>query len=79
MGKKRISKTTTTGPTAYSYIRFSTPDQAQGDSERRQVQDSKEYAQRRGLILDDKLIFDKGVSGYTGKNVREGTFNAHGS
>ena len=49
-------------PKAYSYLRFSTPEQMGGDSFRRQWDAAKRYAERRGLDLDLKLTFhDLGV------------------
>jgi len=58
---------------AYSYLRFSTPEQMKGDSFRRQSQLAQEYAERRGLVLDEKLTFeDLGVSAYRGLNRDEG-------
>jgi DNA invertase Pin-like site-specific DNA recombinase len=42
---------------AYSYVRFSTPDQAKGDSKRRQIAMTAEYAERHNLDLDDSLTF----------------------
>ncbi len=60
-------------PKAYSYLRFSTPEQARGDSYRRQTALAEEYALRHGLDLDDRLTFrDLGVSAYRGRNVAEG-------
>jgi DNA invertase Pin-like site-specific DNA recombinase len=43
---------------AYSYIRFSTPEQALGDSERRQMEAARDYATANGLQLDESLTFD---------------------
>ena len=40
----------TTTPKAYSYIRFSTPEQANGDSFRRQTELSNRYAEQGGRI-----------------------------
>jgi len=58
---------------AYSYLRFSTPEQMRGDSFRRQTAMANEYAARRGLELDDELTFhDLGVSAYRGKNAEAG-------
>lgn len=54
-------------PTAYSYIRFSSPEQAKGDSLRRQIERSAEYARAHGLELDHSLR-DLGVSGFKGAN-----------
>ncbi|MBJ6799720.1 recombinase family protein [Geomonas propionica] len=60
-------------PKAYSYMRFSTPDQAKGDSKRRQSQQAEEYAATHGLELDDKLTYsDFGVSAFRGANVEIG-------
>lgn len=36
-------------PRAYSYVRFSSPDQEKGDSLRRQVELSEQYAIKHGL------------------------------
>lgn len=57
-------------PTAYSYIRFSTPEQAKGDSFRRQFELSRQYAEKHGLILDKELTFhDSGVSAFDQSNL----------
>ena len=62
---------------AYSYLRFSTPEQMRGDSYRRQAQLAKDYAERHGLLLDDKLTFeDLGVSAYRGRNRDTGGLGA---
>lgn len=59
-------------PTAYSYVRFSTPEQIKGDSYRRQIELSSQYAQAHGLVLDDSLkLADLGVSAF--KSVNAGT------
>lgn len=58
---------------AYSYSRFSTPEQAKGDSFRRQTAMAADYAARHNLDLDDELTFrDLGVSAYRGKNAATG-------
>lgn len=60
-------------PVAYSYIRFSTPDQIKGDSLRRQLEASARYAADHGLTLDDSLnVRDLGVSAFTGSNFERG-------
>jgi len=60
-------------PRAYSYVRFSTPEQAKGDSLRRQFEKSKKYADDHGLVLDTSLdLLDQGLSGYTGENQQKG-------
>jgi len=56
---------------AYSYIRFSTPQQLKGDSLRRQLEASRAYAEAHDLILDDSLR-DIGISAFKGKNATEG-------
>ncbi|MGE6100860.1 recombinase family protein [Aeromonas salmonicida] len=57
---------------AYSYIRFSTPKQAQGDSYRRQLQQAMDYCAEHNLQLDDKTIDDFGTSAFRGANMTEG-------
>ncbi len=64
-------------PRAYSYLRFSTPDQMKGDSFRRQTELTHQYAEENGLELDDSLSFhDLGVSAFRGKNMDEGALGA---
>ncbi|MGY3486107.1 DNA invertase Pin-like site-specific DNA recombinase [Bradyrhizobium sp. USDA 4011] len=56
-------------PRAYSYKRFSTPAQEQGDSLRRQTKMAQDWADRVGVPLDTELnLTDRGVSAYTGAN-----------
>ena len=58
---------------AYSYLRFSTPEQMQGDSFRRQSSLAEDYARKHGLELDESLTFqDLGVSAFRGKNAEAG-------
>ena len=57
---------------AYSYIRFRTPKQAQGDSYRRQLQQAMDYCAEHNLQLDDKTIDDFGTSAFRGANMTEG-------
>ncbi|REG24416.1 DNA invertase Pin-like site-specific DNA recombinase [Archangium gephyra] len=60
-------------PRAYSYLRFSTPEQMKGDSFRRQTDAARKYASAHGLELDDKLTFnDLGKSAYRGSNMEAG-------
>jgi DNA invertase Pin-like site-specific DNA recombinase len=65
-------------PKAYSYIRFSSPEQAKGDSYRRQRAAALKYCAENGLELADTKeyrFFDSGRSAYTGKHVSdEGEF-----
>lgn len=58
-------------PKAYSYIRMSTQDQLKGDSLRRQLARSREYAERQGLELIESFD-DLGVSAYRGTNAEFG-------
>jgi DNA invertase Pin-like site-specific DNA recombinase len=58
-------------PKAYSYIRFSTPEQARGDSLRRQVALAEAWAAREGLTLDERLT-DAGLSAFSGMNRERG-------
>ena len=59
--------------TAYSYLRFSTPRQQWGDSQRRQATNSAAYCERKKLDLNTVVKFyDKGVSGFHSKNLTEG-------
>jgi DNA invertase Pin-like site-specific DNA recombinase len=58
---------------AYSYIRFSTPEQGNGDSLRRQIQGAKDYAKKHGYTLDDSLkLRDRGLSAYKGHHRSRG-------
>jgi DNA invertase Pin-like site-specific DNA recombinase len=62
---------------AYSYIRMSTDIQLKGDSLRRQLELSANYAKQHGLTLvdqiGDKKLQDIGQSGFKGQNVKQGT------
>ncbi len=58
---------------AYSYLRFSTPEQSKGDSYRRQMSMALAYAAKHNLDLDQELTFhDVGVSAYRGQNADAG-------
>jgi DNA invertase Pin-like site-specific DNA recombinase len=70
MGRKKAK------PKAYSYLRFSTPEQAQGDSYRRQSEMAVRYAAENGLDLDDRSFSDLGVSAFRGKNAEVGALRA---
>jgi len=59
-------------PRAYSYLRFSTPEQQRGDSFRRQKELAERYAAVEGLELDDRSFQDLGVSAFRGKNASSG-------
>jgi len=58
---------------AYSYVRFSKGDQAQGNSLERQLEATRTYCHQHNLALDESLnLQDLGVSGYTGRNLKHG-------
>lgn len=64
-------------PKAYSYLRFSSPQQSGGDSLRRQTKAAAQYAAAHGLDLDTKLTFqDLGVSAFRGGNLKRGALGA---
>lgn len=62
--------------TAYSYIRWSSEKQTDGDSLRRQTQAATDYAARHGLTISEDTYLDAGVSAAKGKNVEEGALRA---
>ncbi len=57
---------------AYSYVRFSTPEQSKGDSLRRQTEQAELYAEEKGLELDLSSYRDLGISAYHGEHARAG-------
>ncbi|MFS2263097.1 recombinase family protein [Vibrio vulnificus] len=61
---------------AYSYVRFSSPEQAKGDSYRRQIELARKFCLNNGLELSATTIKDLGVSAFRGSNFREGAFGA---
>lgn len=62
---------------AFSYARFSTPEQKRGDSLDRQVRQTEAYCAKHGLQLDTDLTFrDLGVSAYRGQNANGGELGA---
>lgn len=64
-------------PRVYSYIRFSTPEQSKGDSERRQTETAEAYAKKKKLQLDTTLnMRDCGLSGYKGHHRKYGALGA---
>jgi DNA invertase Pin-like site-specific DNA recombinase len=60
---------------AYSYLRISTPAQEMGDGIRRQIEGSTRYAEQNGLELVETFQ-DLGISGFKGKNSKEGALGA---
>ncbi|MFL9864152.1 recombinase family protein [Paraburkholderia fungorum] len=60
-------------PLAYSYVRFSTAQQAMGDSLRRQVEMTERYCEKKGLNLARASAYrDLGVSAFRKKNIETG-------
>jgi DNA invertase Pin-like site-specific DNA recombinase len=59
-------------PKVFSYSRFSRPEQAQGDSLRRQKALAEQYAKDHGLELDRSLKADEGLSAFSGANLKRG-------
>ena len=55
----------------YSYIRFSTPEQLEGDSLRRQTEEARKWCERNSVQLDTNTTFrDLGRSGFTGAHLK---------
>jgi DNA invertase Pin-like site-specific DNA recombinase len=64
---RRTAKPSAPAPVAYSYTRFSKPEQAEGDSLRRQDDLRDAWLARSGAVLDTSLTLrDEGVSAFTG-------------
>lgn len=62
-------------PIAYSYVRFSSAEQAKGQSYNRQIAQAQKYALTHGLQLDSTTVFDRGVSAFKGKNRTMGALS----
>ena len=62
-------------PQAYSYVRFSSPEQAKGDSLRRQLEKARAYAEKNGLTLIEDFR-DLGKSAFRGANRTTGALGA---
>src|SRR5262245_53827810 len=61
-----------TAPIAYSYVRFSTPEQARGDSLRRQTEAARAWCARNGVMLDtDLTLHDLGKSAVRGEHHQD--------
>lgn len=64
-----MKPTATNTTLAYSYVRFSTPDQAKGDSLRRQTQAAADWCNRNGATLDTSTtLHDLGRSAFLGEH-----------
>ena len=60
-------------PKAYSYVRFSTPQQALGDSLQRQAEKAAKWAADHGLTLDTTInMNDLGTSAFRQANAKKG-------
>lgn len=60
-------------PKCYSYIRFSTPEQREGDSLRRQTEAAEKWASQHGMTLDNTTrLKDLGLSAYHGAHKDKG-------
>jgi len=58
---------------AYSYIRFSSKRQREGDSRRRQLEETRKYCTANGLTLDESFsLKDEGLSAYSGAHLEKG-------
>jgi DNA invertase Pin-like site-specific DNA recombinase len=67
----KVPPVSTLTPAAYSYIRFSSPEQAEGDSLRRQTQKTADWCEKTGVYLDTSLTLrDLGVSAFKGRHHR---------
>ena len=62
--------------TAYSYIRWSSAKQSEGNSEQRQLDAAALYAKEHGLTISEMTFKDSGVSAFKGKNAVEGELGA---
>lgn len=63
-------------PKIYSYLRFSSKKQADGDSVNRQLAKTRSFCDRKGYRLEDKTYQDLGLSGWKGKNRTIGALGA---
>ncbi|HEY2910004.1 MAG TPA: recombinase family protein, partial [Gemmataceae bacterium] len=62
---------------AYSYLRFSSPDQSKGDSIRRQTELRDAWIAKKGAVLDTTLsLRDEGVSAFRGRHRENADRNA---
>lgn len=61
------------GRKVYSYLRFSDPKQALGNSADRQLQYAQRWAKSNGFVLDESLsLRDEGLSAYHQRHVKQG-------
>jgi len=73
MSYQSTSPQVETTPLAYSYVRYSTDKQENGDSERRQVELSERYCEKHNLILcSSEEKRDRGLSAFHGTHIKNG-------
>jgi DNA invertase Pin-like site-specific DNA recombinase len=58
---------------AYSYIRWSSDPQTEGDSLARQLQITRSICKEKGWQLDESILPDKALSAYSGSNLEKGS------
>ena len=59
-------------PKAYSYVRMSTDIQLKGDSLRRQLEQSRDFAEKNDLeLVEGSGLHDIGVSAFKGANIAD--------
>ena len=57
----------------FSYIRFSSPQQAKGRSRERQLESAQRFADEKGWEMDQSLcMFDSGLSGFHREHIHKG-------
>jgi hypothetical protein len=71
---KKTKKLNTSRPLIISYLRFSRPEQAKGDSTRRQNDLADKWCEANGHKLTDRLD-DKGISAFRGRNHNKGALS----
>jgi DNA invertase Pin-like site-specific DNA recombinase len=75
-GERSKAATAAERPLAFSYVRFSTPEQAKGTSYDRQIELAQAYAREKGLQLAEATYTDLGVSAFRHKNAQTGALRA---
>jgi DNA invertase Pin-like site-specific DNA recombinase len=58
---------------AYSYLRWSSSIQTQGDSLKRQLEATRRICAEKGWELDESIKVDRGISAYRGDNIEKGS------
>lgn len=66
-------------PKLYSYVRFSSVKQREGNSLERQQDTALKIAARYNLELDTTAFHDLGMSAFKGKNAHEGSYRSSSS